>query len=59
MKCSSSAKNKMQSMVEQGMKQGSMSALDNSSIRNWVLSTLLSVSSNQTASTGSRGSDMA
>ncbi len=43
-KCSSSAKSKMQSLVEQGMKQSSMSALENSAIRNWVLSTLLSTS---------------
>jgi len=42
-KCSSSAKAKMQSMVEHGMKQGSMAALENSSFRNWILSSLLAV----------------
>jgi hypothetical protein len=43
MKCSSSAKNKMQSMVEQGMKQGSMNALENSTLRNWIFNSLLAV----------------
>jgi len=41
-KCSSSAKSKMQSMVENGLKQG---VLENNSIRNWVLSTLLNTGS--------------
>ena len=45
MKCSTSAKNKVASMVEQGMKQGSLAALDNSSLRGWVFDTLLAVSS--------------
>jgi hypothetical protein len=57
MKCSSSANTKMQSMVEQGMKQSSISALENSSIRNWVLSTLLSVGSNHASSSVSGGTD--
>ena len=43
MKCSSSAKNKIHSMVEQGMKQGSLSALENSTFRNWVFNSLLAV----------------
>lgn len=42
MKCSNSAKNKMQSMVEQGT-QNSLSALDNSSVRNWILNQVLAV----------------
>jgi hypothetical protein len=46
MKCSSSAKNKMQSLMEQGMKQGSMAALENSSFRNWILSSILAVGAN-------------
>lgn len=46
MKCSSSAKEKMQSMVEQGLKHGSLAALENSSLRSWVLSSLLSVTTN-------------
>jgi hypothetical protein len=50
-KCSSSAKDKMKSMVEQGMHQGSMAALENSSIRNWVLSSLLAITANS-ANTG-------
>eukprot|EP01038_Epipyxis_sp_PR26KG_P004988 gene4988-6973_t len=50
-KCSSSAKNRMQSLVEAGMRQGSMAALENSSVRNWVLSSLLAVTSNQTPET--------
>lgn len=45
-KCSSSAKNKMKSMMDQGMKAGSMAALENSTLRNFVFSTLLSVTSN-------------
>jgi hypothetical protein len=43
MKCSNSAKNKMHSMVEQGMKQGSMNALENSTLRNWIFNSLLAV----------------
>lgn len=46
MKCSASAKNKMQSMLDQGMKQGALSALENNSFRNWVLSSLLAVTTN-------------
>jgi hypothetical protein len=42
-KCSNSAKERMKSMVEQGMHQGSMAALENSSIRGWVLNSLLAV----------------
>jgi hypothetical protein len=59
-KCSSSAKDKMKSMVEQGMKQGSMAALENSSIRNWVLNSLLAVtagSGNTGGGTRARGGD--
>ncbi len=59
-KCSSSAKDKMKSMVEQGMKQGSMAALENSSIRNWVLNSLLAVtagSGNNGSGTKARGGD--
>jgi hypothetical protein len=41
LKCSTNAKNKMKSMMEAGMKVGGSAALDNSSIRNWVFSTLL------------------
>ena len=59
-KCSSSAKDKMRSMVQQGMQQGSMAALENSSIRNWVLSSLLAVTAtdnnnNNNRSSSSRG----
>lgn len=43
-KCSSSAKEKMTSLVEQGMKQTSMAALENSSFRNWILSAALNLS---------------
>ncbi len=61
-KCSSSAKNKMQSLVEQGMKQGSITALENSTIRNWVLSTLLAAGGaagggGNNANNGGRGSE--
>lgn len=52
-KCSSSAKDKMRNMVEQGMKQGSMAALENSSLRNWVISSLLAVTSNDNNRQGS------
>ncbi len=41
-KCSSSAKERMQSMMEMGMKHTSMAALENSSFRNWLLSLVLS-----------------
>lgn len=50
MKCSSSANSKIQSMVEQGMKPLAASALDNSSVRNWIFSSLLAVSNSQAAS---------
>mmetsp|Transcript_24549 Transcript_24549/g.24792 ORF Transcript_24549/g.24792 Transcript_24549/m.24792 type:complete len:241 (-) Transcript_24549:152-874(-) len=40
-KCSNDAKNKMRKLVEQGFQQSSMAALENSSIRNWIFSTLL------------------
>jgi hypothetical protein len=52
MKCSSSAKNKMQSMVEQGMKQGSMNALENSTLRNWIFNSLLAVTTANTTNNG-------
>jgi hypothetical protein len=47
MKCSSSAKAKMQSMMEAGIKQGgAMGALaENSALRSWVFSSLLAVTS--------------
>ena len=44
-KCSNAAKEKMRSLVEQGMKQGSLAALENSSVRNWILNSLLYVTS--------------
>lgn len=43
LKCSSSAQSKMQSIVEHGMRQGSLAALENSSVRNWVLTSLLAI----------------
>jgi hypothetical protein len=51
MKCSSSAKAKVQSMMEQGMKQGgAMGALaENSALRSWVFSSLLAVTSKGSA----------
>ena len=41
LKCSNDAKLKMRHLVEQGFQQGSMAAMENSSIRNWIFSTLL------------------
>jgi hypothetical protein len=52
MKCSSSAKARMQSMVEQGLKHGSLAALENNSLRSWVLSSLLAVT---TSGNGNQG----
>jgi Eukaryotic protein of unknown function (DUF846) len=43
MKCSTSAKKKIHSMVENGMKQSSISVLENSSVRNWIFNSLLAV----------------
>jgi hypothetical protein len=43
-KCSGSAKEKMQSLVERGMKSTSMAALENSSLRNWLFNAALNVS---------------
>ena len=58
-KCSSSAKAKMESMMKQGMQQGSMAVLENNSVRNWVLSTLLAVTTNTPTNTGNgRGRDV-
>jgi hypothetical protein len=53
MKCSSSAKNKMKSMVEQGMKSSTL-ALENSTLRNFVFNTLLSMSSAATQNTSAQ-----
>lgn len=50
MKCSTSAKNKMKSMVEQGMKSGSLAALENSTVRNWLLNSLLAVTTSNATS---------
>jgi hypothetical protein len=44
-KCSSSAKTKMQSLVNQGLKQSSLAALENSSFRNMIFGALLNASS--------------
>ncbi len=41
LKCSSSAKSKMQNLVQQGLRHGSMAALENSSLFNWVVSSLV------------------
>lgn len=40
-KCSNDAKEKMQTLMEQGLRQGSAAALSNSSIMNWVLSSMI------------------
>lgn len=56
-KCSSSAKEKMKSIVEQGMHRGSMAALENNSIRNWVLSSLLDVTTGSGSGNKSRGNN--
>ncbi len=53
MKCSSSAKNKMQTMMEQGMKQGSLAALENSTLRNWLFGTLLEATAARAAGAAS------
>lgn len=42
-KCSNSARGKVQSFMESGMKQASLSALENSTLRSWVFSSLLAV----------------
>jgi hypothetical protein len=54
-KCSSSAKNKMKSFVERGMQQGSMAALENSSIRSWIFSSLLAITAANANETNSNG----
>lgn len=61
MKCSSSAKNRMQSLMEQGMKSGSMAALENSSFRNFIFNSLLAVSGNNSngdANNGNAGANV-
>lgn len=62
-RCSNSAKERMKSMVEQGMHHGSMAALENSSIRGWVLNSLLAVTAGANTSGnnagGSRGRENA
>ncbi len=45
LKCSQSAKDKVRNLVESGMKHSNMSVLDNSSVRGWLFSTLLAVTS--------------
>jgi len=49
-KCSNVASERMQSLIEQGLRQGSAAALGNSSIVNWLVSSMISSSSSQTAS---------
>ena len=56
-KCSTSARDKMKSMMEQGVRQGSMAALENSSIRNWVLSSLLDITASNTAKNNNNGTN--
>lgn len=45
MKCSSSAQSKVRNYVENGFKQTSLAALENSSLRNWILTALVSQTS--------------
>lgn len=47
LKCSSSAKEKMNNMVQQGLRKGSMVALENSSVFNWVFSALVPSSTSE------------
>lgn len=49
MKCSSNAKGKIKSIVEQGMKSSSMAALENDTFRNWILTSLLAVTASKKA----------
>lgn len=49
MQCSSDATEKMQKMIDNGMRNSSISAFENSDIRNWVLSSLLAVGTNSNA----------
>lgn len=58
MKCSSSAQQKMQVMMENGLKRGSLAALENNSLRSWVFSSLLAVTqSNSTGSNNQNGNN--
>jgi len=50
MKCSNSAKNKIKNMMDAGLRTGSSAALENSTFRNWIFSSLLAVASNPTSS---------
>ena len=43
MKCSNSAQNRMQTLMQGGMKQASLQALDNSTLRSWVFNSLLAI----------------
>eukprot|EP01039_Chlorochromonas_danica_P005598 gene5598-6163_t len=55
-KCSNSAKKKVQNMMERGVQQGAMSALENSTLRNWALNTLLAITtSNSNTGSGDHG----
>jgi hypothetical protein len=58
-KCSSSAKTKMQALVNQGLKQSSLAALDNSSVRNWIFGALLNATSARQEAKPSDGSSRA
>jgi len=49
-KCSNDATDKMQNLMEQGIRQGSAAALSNSSVMNWLLSSMIT-------SSGSGGSN--
>lgn len=54
LKCSTSAQNKMKGLMESGLKVGANSALENSSFRSWVFTTLLSVTSNNSSGAAPR-----
>jgi len=45
-KCSNDASAKMQSLMEQGLRQSSAAALSNSSVMNWLLSAMISTGTN-------------
>lgn len=49
-RCSSSAKKRMQSLVEQGLRNTTLAAMNNNTVANWIFTTFLNSNSNRSGS---------
>ena len=46
-RCSSSAQNRMQSLVEQGLRSTTLAAMNNNTVTNWIVSSFVNESTNK------------